>query len=265
MTNLVRSEFRKLLTVKAWWIAGLGFLAFFALSLAINIGMAVGELRNSSSDVAVGIAQTTNVYTSGQWFGTLFVMLLGVLMVTNEYHHQTATPTFLASPRRVDVIVSKLLAALVVGAAYALVATVLSVLVGGIWISGEGFATHLGDPEVVGALLLNMLAYGIWAVVGVGIGTLIRHQVGAVLVAIVLKVVAELTASGVLLLLSHWLGAPWIQNLRYALPSVASRVMTKTLGEPNAPEWYTGALVLIAWGLVAAAIGSVLTKRRDIT
>jgi hypothetical protein len=41
--------------------------------------------------------------------------------------------------------------------------------------------------------------------------------------------------------------------------------MTKTLGEPNAPEWYTGALVLIAWGLVAAAIGSVLTKRRDIT
>lgn len=270
MTNLIRSEFRKLLTLNSWWIAGLGFLALFAVSLAVNIGFEIVTLQGRSpqpraSAVADEIAAATNVYTSGQWFGTLFVMLLGILMVTNEYHHKTVTPTFLVSPRRINVIASKVAAALVVGAVYALVATVLAVLAGVIWLGVEGYPTYLGEPAVLGALLLNVLAYAIWAVLGVGIGTLIRHQVGAVVVAIVLKVVVEGTAAGVLMVIAHWLETPWIASLRYALPGVASDVMTKAQSEPGAPEWYVGALVLIAWGLLAAAIGSVLTKRRDIT
>jgi hypothetical protein len=34
---------------------------------------------------------------------------------------------------------------------------------------------------------------------------------------------------------------------------------------PGAPAWYTGAAILLGYGLVAAGVGSLLTRRRDIT
>ena len=49
--------------------------------------------RSEAASEAVNVA--TNLYTSGQFFGVLIVMLLGAIMVTNEFFHQTATTTFL--------------------------------------------------------------------------------------------------------------------------------------------------------------------------
>ena len=53
--------------------------------------------RSRGSQVA---ALAANIYTSGQFFGLLFVMLLGMILVTNEFFHQTATATFLTTPQR---------------------------------------------------------------------------------------------------------------------------------------------------------------------
>jgi hypothetical protein len=51
----------------------------------------------------------------------------------------------------------------------------------------------------------------------------------------------------------------------YALPSAASSVMTSAERLPDAPAWYVGAAILLAYGLVAAGLGSLITRRRDIT
>ena len=56
----------------------------------------------------MSIAQAANIYTSGQFFGVLFVSLLGILLITNEYYHQTATTTFLTTPHRSRVVAAKL-------------------------------------------------------------------------------------------------------------------------------------------------------------
>jgi hypothetical protein len=45
-----------------------------------------------------------SMMTSGQLFGVLFALLLGVLIVTSEFANQTAAVTFVTVPRRVTVI-----------------------------------------------------------------------------------------------------------------------------------------------------------------
>jgi ABC-2 type transport system permease protein len=275
VTNLVRSEFRKIFTVNTWWIVGILFLLGVGVTLTFNIFLAtaIPELAEGQLPAEAQQRLATNVYTSGQVLGTILVMMLGALMMTNEYHHQTATPTFLATPKRQNVIASKLVTALLLGAGYALVATIVSVVVGALWLASNGYDTHLGDPGVLGTLALNLLAYGIWAIFGVGLGTLIKNQIAAVVMVFVLTIVIESIAQGVLTALSSLLDKPWIANVVYALPSGASSVMTGSadiaslLAETDsaAPAWYVGALVLLAWGVVASTIGTLITKSRDIT
>ncbi len=59
-----------------------------------------------------------NIFTSGQFFGLLFIVILGALVVTNEFFHQTATATFLTTPQRTRVITSKLIAAVLLAAGF---------------------------------------------------------------------------------------------------------------------------------------------------
>ena len=67
-----------------------------------------GAVRSCGQDIG---GQAANIFTSGQYFGGLFVLLLGILLITNEYYHQTATATFLTTPHRTKVIVAKLITA----------------------------------------------------------------------------------------------------------------------------------------------------------
>jgi ABC-type transport system involved in multi-copper enzyme maturation permease subunit len=271
VTALVRSELRKVLTTNTWWLMVIGVVGFTAIALAANCWVGHLVLTGQAQDHGIeGVGQgltgvASNVYTSGQFFGTLFVMLLGALMVTNEFHHQTATPTFLATPRRSRVIASKLATAAGFGMAFGLVTMLISVPVGAIFLGTEGVGSQLGEPSVLAALALNLLAYAVWAVFGVGIGTLLRNQIAAIVVCIVLKLVAEQLLSAIITLLAAWLKQEWIQNLVYALPSAASSAMTSAERVPGAPAWYTGAAILLGYGLVAAGVGSLLTRRRDIT
>ena len=71
-----------------------------------------------------------SVYTSGQFLGLLLVAILGALVVTNEFQHQTATTTFLTTPQRVRVVVAKLVAAVLLAAGLWLVATAVSIGIG---------------------------------------------------------------------------------------------------------------------------------------
>jgi ABC-type transport system involved in multi-copper enzyme maturation permease subunit len=271
VTALIRSELRKVLTTNTWWLMIIGVVVFTAIALVANIWVGHLILTGQAQDAGIdGVGEgltgiAANVYTSGQFFGTLFVMLLGALMVTNEFHHQTATSTFLATPKRTRVIASKLVAAVGFGVLFALVTTLISVPVGAIFLGTEGVGSQLGEPSVLGALALNVLAYAVWAIFGVGIGTLLRNQIAAIVVCIVLKVVAEQLLGAIITLLAGWLKQDWILNLLYALPSAASSAMTSAERLPGAPAWYTGAAILLAYGLVAAGVGSLITRRRDIT
>lgn len=279
MINLVRSELLKIRTTHAWWILGLGAFVMTGLAITYNI-IAANYLLHEGATGEPGemdaqqiaeaeamrdvVGRAADIYTSGQFFGLLFVMLIGALLVTNEFHHQMATTTFLTTPRRTSVIISKLIAASLVGVGFWLVTTVLDLISGAIYLEVAGFGHQLGEGGVIRALLLNLLAYVLWTVFGVGFGTLISNQIGAIVTALVLYLLGTYAASVILMLVSMWLDSQAVLKWSVLVPSLASQLMITGVSMPSNPPQWVGAAVLIGYALVTGAIGIMLTRRRDI-
>ena len=68
----------------------------------------------------------------------ILVLLLGVTVTAGEYRHGTITATFLVTPVRERVLVAKLIAALLLGFAFAVAGVVVNVLVGWLALQAKG-------------------------------------------------------------------------------------------------------------------------------
>ena len=213
------------------------------------------------------VSNTAQIYTSGQFFGLMFVMLLGAILVTNEFFHQTATATFLTTPRRTAVILAKLATAMLAALVFWVFTTAISLLAGAIFFSSKGFGTQLDEWPVVRAILFNGLGYGLWGVLGVGLGVLIRNQIGAVLTGAVGYVIGTQAIQVIVFLINTYLiKKTWVFTAMVAWPAVASNVMISPERPfPYAPDWWVGLLVLIGYGLVFGTIGTLITRKRDIS
>jgi ABC-type transport system involved in multi-copper enzyme maturation permease subunit len=298
--RLVRSELLKIWTTNSWWIFGILLVAGTALTLLINLFVANSQLNEAAATKARGLPDMTgmdpsqqelirnqfaidsdlhrvlanvsaNVFTSGQFFGLLFITVLGCLIVTNEFFHQTATTTFLATPHRSQVIGSKLAAGAVLGVMFWLITTVIDVAVGAAYFSSTNRDVLLGESTVTRSILLNLLAFVIWAVLGIGLGVLLRSQLGATITAAASYLLAYPVAIIFFgLIRTFVIKDDGVFKAMVLVPGVDSQIMVSPeriqLG-PSVlgPPWWVGGLVLLAYGVLAGAVGTVLTRRRDIS
>lgn len=294
--RLVRSELLKIRTTNTWWIFLIG--VFFATALAATLWIAVGNERiNDAADagseafepsdpgneaitemelqqfeLSQDLTRTLHdtsaeIYTSGQFLGLMFAMLLGILLITNEFHHQTATTTFLATPRRTRVILGKLATVMLGAAFFWAFALVLSVVAGATFLALKGYGSQLGEWPVLRAILLNGLAYGLWGILGIGVGVLIRSQIAAVIVGAIAYLIGSLLIQQVLLpILYILLGWEWVVDVSWVWPGIASQIMVSPEPiYPGAPDWWVGALGLIGYGVAFSVVGTLITRRRDIS
>lgn len=292
MNRLVRAELFKLRTTNAWWLFALATLLSAAVMVVVGCVSAHSLLKpfadyvaleshghaanlppeflaRLQSEWALGhspVTQAAAIYTAGQLPGVLLACLLGVVLVTSEFHHHTATTTFLVTPRRTAVVSAKLITAVILAGLAWLGSTVLSVLAGAIFLHTEGYGAQLGHWGVDRALLLNLAAYLLWAVFGIGVGALVRHQLAATVGVTVLYLVGATAASSVFELINTYLvQRDWVLTAQVVVPTVASAVMispTKTFDQ--SPGQWVGALVLLAYGLVLGGLGVTILRRRDI-
>lgn len=287
--NLVRSELLKLRTTNVWWIFGICLVALTALSLLAALAEASflldppqepppGEVppgeappeevppAGPASDPEALRAQAgVQIYTAGQFFGLMFALLLGCLLMTNEYAHQTASATFLTTPQRTRVVAAKLVTALGIGVLLWAVATLVDLVGGLLYLLPGGYGSQLGRTEVLTAIGLNLLAYVLWAVLGIGLGTLIRSQLATVIVAIALYVLTGVIGLGVLFSLAQFTDAAWLTDLAVLLPATASDLMVTGIDWVPMPPRWTGAVVLVGYAVLAGVAGTLITQRRDIS
>ena len=274
--NLVKAELFKIRSTSTWWIFGLVALVLWALTLLINWA---GSNINQSAEAAEGLTAdqaeqvrvaneavnvASNLYTSGQFFGVLIVMLLGAILVTNEFFHLTATTTFLVTPRREAVIVAKLIASALLGLVFWLVTTLLNLLFVPFILNSLDVGSQLGEPAVWRAIALNGLAYGLWAILGVGAGVLIRSQIGATITLSTVYVVGYFGATTIFFLLTPRIG-DWFGKLQVLVPPLASQLMISGTELPGNPPRWVGAVVLIGYAVVAGGLGTFIMKKRDIS
>jgi ABC-type transport system involved in multi-copper enzyme maturation permease subunit len=201
------------------------------------------------------------IYTGGLNYGYVVTLCLGVLGMAGEYRHQTITPTLLAVPRRSRLVASKLVAYLLAGLGYGVAFVLAGAVLGAIVVAARGYPLGLDTPGVGRAIALAALACAIWTAFGLGLGTLIRNQIVALLVGIAFAVLA-----GPLLALA--LQAAKAGAVAQYLPNQASAALVQPASgglEQTLLPWWGGALVLLAYGVAFAALGTVLTTRRDVT
>ncbi|MFI7601103.1 ABC transporter permease [Actinoplanes sp. NPDC049681] len=273
--NLVRAELFKIRTTSLWWIMGLILVPLYAASVLLNWATASAgapaadsgtpDTQQAQIEAALKpINVATNLYTSGQFMGVLIVLLLCAIIVTSEFFHLTATTTFLVTPRREAVILAKFGAAVIVGLAVWAVTTLLNLVFVPLILSSLDFGSQLGEPAVWRAIALNGLAFVLWAVLGVGAGVLIRSQIAATLTLAILYTVGT-SAVGLIFFLLTENVARWFENLQVLIPTTASQLMISGTELPGNPPRWVGALVLIGYALVAGTLGTLITKKRDIT
>ncbi|MEV5606889.1 ABC transporter permease subunit [Streptomyces sp. NPDC052225] len=149
----------------------------------------------------------------GIQIATIAVIALGVLSVTSEYRTGTARTTFTASPRRDRVLAAK---ALVLGAvvfAVGLAASVAEFYVALPALRDNGFAPplfpepSLTDPSTVRAVVGSAAFLALVAVLGMGVGALLRRAVPAVVLMIVTFIVLPIVAQSTSIGFSDFVGS----------------------------------------------------------
>jgi len=271
--RLVNAELFKIRTTSIWWIMGIILVPLYAVSVLSNWGQFASsgpggdgtDLQTEQFEAALQpINVATSLYTSGQYFGILIVLLFSAIIVTSEFFHLTATATFLTTPRREAVIVAKYGAAIVVALIIWLFTTVVNLIVVPPILHNLDLPSQLGEPAVWRAIGLNALAFVLWAILGVGAGVLIRSQIAATLI-LAIAYVGGTAIVGVLFFLLTTYVAEWTNNLQVLVPTSASQLMISGTDLPGSPPRWVGAVVLIGYAAITGFLGTWITKRRDIS
>jgi ABC-2 type transport system permease protein len=243
MIALVRTELLKLLWTRATW----GFVAAAVVLAVVRVEMVLSNVGKADAPLA-GSRQLTLDVLGASGVGVLIIMLLGVVIVTREFHHATWTSTLLESPNRPRVLAAKFVTAALVGA---IGAAFLLAVAAGLGLA-SGNVRLLVDARQVQLVAGALAATAWWAWLGAAIGTVVRSQTIALLIPPVWMLVIET------LLPSYGLDAviPWTPNGLTAALSGAEFAGAL-------PEWAAG-LTLLGYGLVLSAAGVWRTVRTDV-
>jgi hypothetical protein len=253
MTRLVRAEWTKLFTTRVWLGLLIGSCVLVGGVAALLTAFAGATQNRGRTSPGVGSAAYEQGVLGLGTAAVALMLILGVIGMTNEYRHRTATPTFLTTPRRSRVVVAKLLAYALAAVPFAVVILGVLVLVVEIYAGARGAAPSLTGRNLQ-ILGWDAVALIVYTVMGVGLGALLRNQVGAIVGALVYLYVLEPLIAII----------PGISSAFRFLPGGALAAITSNSSATDVLEPWQGALLLLGYGLAAAVVGTVLTVRRDV-
>ena len=243
MTGQLRSE---LLKQRSTQTALYLFLAMFGL-VALVVTLHVVTL---SADDLASRARQLEVFQVGSRAGMLFAGLAGAIAFTAEIRYGTIRPTFLVTPRRGPVIAAKLAISGLAGIVFGLLAEGLMAADAAVAFAVRGIGNQLTSGDYLQLLAGGAAASALWAAAGVGIGALVRNQVGALVGLCAWMFVIEATFESFL---------PSVGRL---LPGGAGLALAGNSDELSAG---VAALLLVLYAVAAAATGWRATLRRDIS
>ncbi len=223
-------------------------LALGLLFLALLVALLTGLL--TSPDGLLTKEDQRTLFAAGGLAG-VFAALAGVLLVTSEYRFGTIRPTLLFTPARTRVLLAKLAAAVLAGLIFAALTEALTLGIGFAVLGGRGIPIALSTADVLLAVLGSLIGVALWGAIGVGLGAIVRNQVGAVITLLAWGFVIDNLLFGLV---------PAVG--RYTPTRAQDAMMGLTTRHLLSPV--VGGLVLLAWGVALAAIGYLLIARRDV-
>jgi ABC-2 type transport system permease protein len=257
----LHAEWTKLRTLRstAWLAAGI-VLATVGVGAARVAAVDTGDCPTPTTC----FEDTTALALGGVVLGQAAVVALAVGAVTAEYASGSIVATLAAVPRRGRVLAAKAAVVSAIVLAGGLLAVAVSLLVGRLLLPTRGFDAAHGYPALSPAdgptlrAAAGTVAYlGIVALLGVGVGALVRDTAGAVSTVLGLLYLFPLVAALVA-------DPRWQDRLEAWGPMTAGLAVQATVAldrQPVAP--WTGLAVAAAWAAAALAAGTAAFLRRD--
>lgn len=261
--DLVAAEWIKMWSLRSTpWVLVLSALAV----VGVNVNAAMADYANWPHYDAEARAFVTDVTALRDAFTTNAAMLLvlacgtvGALTVVGEYSTGMVRTVYAAVPARQSVVAAK---AAVVGSVMAVFGVVVAGTSFGVTqaiLGSRGAGLSIGAPGAFRTVAASALLAPVSALVGVGLGVLIRHAASTVVATTL-----------VLIVLPSFLDdrRPWTAALKHAMPTsawdrlVTPEAMARRTAYPMtiAESW----IVLASWPAVALLVAMAVVHKRDL-
>jgi ABC-2 type transport system permease protein len=247
-------EWRKFRTVRSSWL----IMAIFAvgmISLSVLALSHEGYPQLSAADRASFDPTHDSTFT-GLLLGQLLAGVLGALTITSEFSSGMIRATFAAAPRRPLVLAAK---AAVLGSVMLAAGEILAFaafLAGQAVLQAPAPRAALGQPGVLRAVLMAGAYPALIALIGLGLGAVIRHTAGAICVVVAVLFLLPLLVAP--------LGASTQDSVVRFLPEQIA-ALSLTAVRPVAPALPPAVAfaLLCGYAAVALAAGAWQLARRD--
>jgi ABC-2 type transport system permease protein len=240
------AEWRKLTTTRTfyWLLAGAGAVAAVsAFSTTSATGQPPFHMYDPLHEQTMWLLAAMN--------GSLFAIIVGARPFTDEFRHRTIAHTYIADPMRRRSTIAKAGAAAAAGVLVGVATVVAVVLVSLIMAvtSGGEVAFHTSDLAATFGLIGGM---ALWAVIGAGLGAIVRNQVAVV-------------AGGLIwILMLENLGAGFLEERARFLPGQTVHAMARTSEAVDLSSAGSAALLMATYAALFVLAALVTVRRRDV-
>jgi ABC-2 type transport system permease protein len=237
--RVVRAEWTKLRALRSTWTV-LALVAIMTVAVAGAVGADQKEPSVAGSFLGVDVF-------------SLVLGVFGILMITGEYGSGLIRATFAAVPHRLPLLGAKAVVLVATAAPIMLLSCVAAYWANRLF---AGAASGPAEPEALRATLGAVAAPLGLALVGLGIGALVRHTAAAITTYVLsLAVIPALLQAS----LPDEVGK---HIVRFSPISAAQALYAAT---PSIQEFRPGpaALTLLAWMAALLTAGAVVMARRD--
>jgi ABC-2 type transport system permease protein len=243
VSSQIRAELLKIRSTRTTIGLTLGMIALILL-VALLSGLLTKAPHLTSSQDQLGLLAFGS-------FAGVFSALAGIMLITSEYRYGTIRPTFLVTPRRSQVLAAKLAAGLLAGLAFGIAGEALGFGIGYAIFDARGIPYTPGTGQTALVLGGTVAASALWGAIGVGLGAIVRNQVGAIVALLAWGFVIE----NVLFAYVPSVGRFAPGNAENSLFALTGKHLLGTAA---------GAATMIVWTAALAATGATLAARRDV-
>ena len=245
MTRLIRSELRKLTTTKM----PLAFLCVLIIIAALNAFAVIAGTDMDGSKAFIATAPDQQSLIAFAFNAFMGAGLFGAIAAAREYGHNTVVPTFLASPTRHRAVLAQLTAVAIGGCVLSLVGAGLTVTAVAASLPTTDYGFLVSINNVVRVVAASAFAGAAGAVLGAGIGAVVRNVGGAVTLTVFTFIVAPPLVVQLANDTASW------------MPANLANVISGTVDDISQPA---ALAALAAWALIPALIGLITVQHRDI-
>jgi len=245
MNRLIRSELRKLTSTKM----PLAFIAVLIVIAALNAFAVIAGTDMDGSKTFISSEADQQSLMAFAFNAFMGAGLFGAIAVAREYGHHTVVPTFLASPRRHQAVLAQLTAVALGGAVLSLIGAGLTVAAIALALPTTDYGFLVSGGNVAQVIAASTFTGAVGAVLGAGIGAIVRNVGGAVTLAVFTFMVAPPLVVQLANDTASW------------MPANLANVLSGTVDDVGQPA---AIAAMLAWAAVPAVIGLLAVQRRDV-